>query len=50
MNQDILFNDVSFSWGDKPLCQRLNLQLRGGKTTVMLGRSGIGKSTLLRLE
>jgi putative hydroxymethylpyrimidine transport system ATP-binding protein len=49
MNQDILFNDVSFSWGDKPLCQQLNLQLRGGKTTVMLGRSGIGKSTLLRL-
>lgn len=49
MNQDILFNDVSFSWGDKPLCQRLNLHLRGGKTTVMLGRSGIGKSTLLRL-
>ena len=49
MSHDILFNDVSFSWGDKPLCQQLNLRLRGGKTTVMLGRSGIGKSTLLRL-
>ena len=49
MSHDIVFNDVSFSWGDKPLCQQLNLRLRGGKTTVMLGRSGIGKSTLLRL-
>jgi putative hydroxymethylpyrimidine transport system ATP-binding protein len=49
MSQDILFNDVSFSWGKTPLCQHLNLPLRGGKTTVMLGCSGIGKSTLLRL-
>jgi putative hydroxymethylpyrimidine transport system ATP-binding protein len=49
MSQDIVFKEVSFSWGDKPLCQQLDLRLRGGKTTVMLGRSGIGKSTLLRL-
>lgn len=43
------FNDVTFGWGENPVCERLNLQLRGAKTTVMLGRSGIGKSTLLRL-
>ncbi|WP_343551006.1 ABC transporter ATP-binding protein [Pantoea sp.] len=49
MSQDIVFDHVGFSWDDKPLCQQLNLHLRGGKTTVMLGRSGIGKSTLLRL-
>lgn len=46
---DIRFNDVSFAWGDVPLCQQLNVQLRGGTTTVLLGCSGIGKSTLLRL-
>ncbi|MBK0099543.1 ABC transporter ATP-binding protein [Erwinia sp. S63] len=45
----ICFNDITFSWGEQVLCQQLNLQLRGGKTTVLLGRSGIGKSTLLRL-
>lgn len=49
MKQDIVFDDVSFSWDDKPLCQRLHLHLRGGKTSVFLGGSGIGKSTLLRL-
>ncbi|MBP2199352.1 ABC transporter ATP-binding protein [Pantoea cypripedii] len=49
MNQDITLHDLGFSWGSQPLCQQLNLRLRGGKTTVMLGRSGIGKSTLLRL-
>lgn len=49
MNQDITLHDLSFSWGGHPLCQHLNLRLRGGKTTVLLGRSGIGKSTLLRL-
>jgi len=43
------FHDVTFGWGENALCERLNLQLRGGKTTVFLGRSGIGKSTLLRL-
>ncbi|KHJ67222.1 ABC transporter ATPase [Pantoea rodasii] len=43
------FNQVTFGWGENPLCERLNLSLRGGKTTVFLGRSGIGKSTLLRL-
>ena len=36
---------MSFA-GRKQLCDRLNLQLRGGKTTVLLGCSGIGKSTL----
>ncbi|MDE1186710.1 MAG: ATP-binding cassette domain-containing protein [Pantoea sp.] len=49
MSQDITLHDLGFSWGAQPLCQQLNLRLRGGKTTVMLGRSGIGKSTLLRL-
>ncbi|QGY31577.1 ABC transporter ATP-binding protein [Pantoea cypripedii] len=49
MSQDITLHDLGFGWGEQPLCQHLNLHLRGGKTTVMLGRSGIGKSTLLRL-
>lgn len=49
MSQDITLQDLSFGWGGHPLCQHLNLRFRGGKTTVLLGRSGIGKSTLLRL-
>lgn len=46
---DITFDNVTFAWHDTPLCRSLHLTLRGGKTTVLLGRSGIGKSTLLRL-
>lgn len=49
MSIDIDFTEVSFGWGDELLCQRFNLHLRGGRITVLLGRSGIGKSTLLRL-
>lgn len=45
----ITFNDVTFGWGNQPICQRFSLTLRGGKTSALLGRSGIGKSTLLRL-
>lgn len=46
---DIYLNDLSFSWGEIPICQQFTLHLRGGKTTALLGRSGSGKSTLLRL-
>ena len=46
---DILFDEVTFGWESKPLCARFSLQLRGGKTSALLGRSGAGKSTLLRL-
>lgn len=45
----ITFDDVTFSWGRQPICERFSLTLSGGKTSALLGRSGIGKSTLLRL-
>ncbi len=46
---DILFEEVTFGWDGKAICQRFSLRLRGGKTSALLGRSGAGKSTLLRL-
>lgn len=45
----ITFDEVTFGWDSRPVCERFSLTLRGGKTSVLLGRSGIGKSTLLRL-
>jgi ABC-type transporter Mla maintaining outer membrane lipid asymmetry ATPase subunit MlaF len=41
--------DVSIAFGDKPVLSRLNLEITPGLTTVVVGRSGSGKSVLLKL-
>jgi len=40
---------LSKSFGDKPVLKELSLVLEKGQTTVVLGRSGCGKSVLLKL-
>ncbi|HEY1555394.1 MAG TPA: ATP-binding cassette domain-containing protein [Kofleriaceae bacterium] len=42
-------DDVSISFGDKPVLRGLGLRIVPGKTTVIVGRSGSGKSVLLKL-
>jgi phospholipid/cholesterol/gamma-HCH transport system ATP-binding protein len=41
--------DVSLSFGDKQVLRGLDLTITPGKTTVIVGRSGSGKSVLLKL-
>ena len=41
--------DVSLAFGDKQVLRNLNLQIIAGQTTVIVGRSGSGKSVLLKL-
>jgi phospholipid/cholesterol/gamma-HCH transport system ATP-binding protein len=41
--------DVSLSFGDKQVLSHLNLQITAGESTVIVGRSGSGKSVLLKL-
>src|SRR3974390_344917 len=43
------FKDVTLHFGDKVIFDDLNLAIRSGECLVLLGPSGIGKSTLLRL-
>jgi phospholipid/cholesterol/gamma-HCH transport system ATP-binding protein len=43
------FNGVSLDFADKPIFVDLNLSIWSGECLVLLGRSAIGKSTLLRL-
>jgi phospholipid/cholesterol/gamma-HCH transport system ATP-binding protein len=45
----IELQDVSVSFGDKQVLKNLNLAITAGQTTVIVGRSGSGKSVLLKL-
>lgn len=39
--------EISFSYGERPVLDRVSLQLRRGEVTVLLGGNGVGKTTLL---
>ena len=46
----IIFNDVCFSHNDRePIFENINLKITKGIFTVVIGRSGIGKSSFLDL-
>lgn len=45
----IELQDVSVSFGAKQVLKNLNLAITAGQTTVVVGRSGSGKSVLLKL-
>lgn len=46
---DIVFNKVSFSYGEQPVLSNLSFTAPGGKTTAFVGPSGAGKSTLFNV-
>lgn len=41
--------DVSVGFGGRPLLERINLQFEAGERICLLGRNGVGKSTLMKL-
>ncbi len=45
----LIFNHVDFSYSNQPVFQDLNLQVEQGEFVFLIGKSGIGKSTLLKL-
>lgn len=46
---EIRANNLFFSYGDQPVLQGVNLTLSSDRPVVLLGGSGMGKTTLLRL-
>lgn len=50
LNSDLItINNLTFSHGDRLLYDGINLRIPRGKVTAIMGPSGIGKTTLLRL-
>ena len=45
----IEFRNVTFAFQNKPVLSNLSLSLEAGKTTALVGTSGGGKSTIVRL-
>ncbi|HVG91115.1 MAG TPA: ATP-binding cassette domain-containing protein, partial [Alphaproteobacteria bacterium] len=49
VHKAIIFEDVSISFEDSPVLDRVSFELRRGETKVVLGVAGSGKSTILKL-
>ncbi|WP_102797329.1 ATP-binding cassette domain-containing protein [Bowmanella denitrificans] len=49
MEDLVSVDNLTFSRGDRLIYQDISLRLRKGKTTAIMGPSGIGKTTLLKL-
>lgn len=45
----IVFDNVAFSYGDKPILEGVNLKISKGETVALVGPSGGGKSTFVDL-
>ncbi len=45
----ITFRDVSWGLGEAPLIEKASFQIETGDRTCLLGRNGVGKSTLLKI-
>jgi subfamily B ATP-binding cassette protein MsbA len=46
---DIVFENVDFSFGDKPVLRNINLTVKAGQMVALVGASGSGKTTLTNL-
>jgi ATP-binding cassette subfamily B protein len=46
---DIVFENVSFSYGDTPVLKNVSFHAKPGQTIAIVGQTGSGKSTLTKL-
>lgn len=49
INNDIVFDNVSFKYGDKKVLKNINFTIPQGKVTALVGESGGGKTTIFSL-
>lgn len=48
-NEDIVFDNVEFGYGNQQILHDISFTIPEGKTTAILGRNGTGKSTIFNL-
>ncbi|HEY1788331.1 MAG TPA: ABC transporter ATP-binding protein, partial [Verrucomicrobiae bacterium] len=48
-NADVVFENLSFNYGEKPVLRNINLTVKSGQLVALVGASGSGKSTLVNL-
>lgn len=46
---EVVFDDVTFGYEDEPVLKNINLDIPAGSTVAFVGRTGSGKSTLVKL-
>ena len=49
MDRDIVFDHVTFAYGDQPVLRDVSFTIPAGKTFAVLGATGSGKSTMMHL-
>ncbi len=49
VNNDVVFNNVSFAYADKLVLDKINFKIQAGQTVALVGPSGAGKSTIADL-
>lgn len=49
LKEEIVFDNVSFSYGENEILHEINLKIKKGETIALVGQSGSGKSTLVDL-
>jgi subfamily B ATP-binding cassette protein MsbA len=46
---DILFDNIDFDYGEKPVLREINLTIKAGQIVALVGKSGSGKTTITNL-
>ncbi|CQH47335.1 ABC-type transport system ATP-binding/permease protein [Halobacterium hubeiense] len=46
---EVVYDDVTFGYDDDPIVQHIDFEVEGGNTLALVGPTGAGKSTVLKL-
>jgi len=46
---DVVYDDVTFGYDDEPIIEDVSFEVEGGETLALVGPTGAGKSTVLKL-